>query len=107
MSTITGLNQSLFVNKQDGNSAHSPKVNTQNSDRQVLKPVTLEADFIQAGNEYIQQQADDIFTRANEYTKLSDAYSPAAQEGLRAYSSIELAAKREAVSLMMGVDIYA
>jgi len=104
MTIISPLSQSLFVNNHDNKAVSSVKNNTE---REALKPVTLEANFLQTGSEDIQQQADDLFTRANDYSKLSDAYSSHAQAGLKAYTALELATKRDAVSQMMGVDLYA
>lgn len=104
MSSINSVNQSLFVNRQAPDQAAN-KASKHSAEEKA--PLVIEADFVQTGSQKSIEQADAMFSRANDYAKLSEHYSPKAQQGIQAYNALEVESKRDHIRGIMGVDIYA
>ena len=95
------VSQQLNINKapqrpQDVNAVLADKPNKN-------QPITLEVEFIKRGDKAAQVQADDLFAQANSYASVA----PKVQQSLQAYQSLALSDKREALSDLMGIDLYA
>lgn len=104
MPTIYPLAQTLFVNKQS-ESAHYQQAQNRNAD--IVKPVNklhaIEGEFIKIGDSASFNEAKHIFERANQYAQMTNN----AQNGLQAYTALDVDKTREDVRRLMGVDLYA
>lgn len=104
MPTIYPLAQTFFVNKHS-ESANSQQAQNRNAD--IVKPVTkgtaIEGEFIKVGDSTSFSGAQHIFERANQYAQMTKS----AQNGLQAYTSLEVESTRETLRGLMGVDLYA
>ena len=95
------VSQNLLVNK----GVQQPDKQAQSVDdkKHNNKPVTLDVELLKRGDKVAQQQADDLFAQANSYAEVS----PKVKQSLQAYHAIEISSKREAISSIMGIDLYA
>ncbi|MBT1450948.1 hypothetical protein KJ365_08650 [Glaciecola sp. XM2] len=102
MDSVSTINQGLFVNPESGTPkarvAQTHPVNNTEQD----KPENTNY-VVRSGSKQAMSDAEAIFARANSYADISGK----AQKSLQAYEAIEVSMKREAVSKLMGVDIYA
>lgn len=105
MASINPLAQSLFINQQMPGKSALPVNNEQQKANKTA--ITIEADFVQIGSSEVIAQADELFARANSYSKLVEDYSPKVQQSLQAYAALDVANKRDEISRLMGVDLYA
>ncbi|MGB3727068.1 MAG: hypothetical protein WA981_15060 [Glaciecola sp.] len=105
MSAINSIQQSVFTNKQ----AELGQQKQTETDKPSTKPlpVVIDAEYVNAGNVKSAEQADELFSRANSYASMSESVSLHVQTGLKAYTQHELSSKRDAISELMGVDLYA
>jgi hypothetical protein len=94
------VSQKLAVNKDlQPNKALAVEADA----NQQNKAVTLEVALLKSGDNAAKLQADELFAQANSYAKVS----PKVQQSLQAYESLEILSKREAISSLMGIDLYA
>jgi hypothetical protein len=100
--SISTINQRLFVNSDLGSA--NPK-NLKHATAEVAKDAPQEAkkQILNVGSEQAISDAEAIFARANSYSEVSGKV----QKSLQAYEAIEVSLKREALSQLMGVDLYA
>lgn len=104
MTTIYAMTQSMFVNKQAQSPQPPSAIKDPHSARNLSqKPAAIEGEFIKIGDSVTQDDAQNLFERANQYAQLSAN----AQNGLQAYTAIDTENKREALRQLMGVDLYA
>ncbi len=94
--------QTLFVNKQvEPFQKYDSKTQQTDADKQSLKP--LEGEYIKIGDSVGFAQAEELFEHTNRYAAMPSKV----HNGLQAYTSIDMANKREALRSLMGVDLYA
>ena len=96
---VTLVSQALTINKQTA----QPNKVTELNDEQAKKPVVIEAELLKRGDKASQQQADELFAQANSYAQIS----PKVKQSLQAYQSFDISNKRETISSLMGIDLYA
>ncbi|WP_371192873.1 hypothetical protein [Glaciecola sp. SC05] len=101
MESISSTQKNLFINSDAGN-GQKPTVNHANGDAAEQQP-PLKKHVVKTGSQQTMADAEAIFSRANSYADVSAKV----QKNLQAYETVELSQKREAVSKLMGVDIYA
>jgi hypothetical protein len=95
------VSQQLGINKAPQKPNEPIAVSADKQDKN--QPITLEVEVLKRGDKAAQTQADDIFAQANSYASVS----PKVQQSLQAYQSLALSDKREALSDLMGIDLYA
>lgn len=93
------VSQSLTVKKQTAQANNVTELN----DQQAQKPVVIEVELLKRGDKASQQQADELFAQANSYAQIS----PKVKQSLQAYQSFDITNKRETISSLMGIDLYA
>jgi hypothetical protein len=100
--SISTINQRFFVNSELGNT--DPKA-LRHAGTETSKdaPQDTKKQIVKAGSQQTMSDAEAIFARANSYSDVSVKV----QKSLQAYEAIEVSLKREALSQLMGVDLYA
>ncbi|MFC4699769.1 hypothetical protein ACFO4O_06325 [Glaciecola siphonariae] len=104
MESVSTIKQSLYVN-DELNATRKPRSPSQNNDASGSQtPASkISEQVIKTGSNQTMADAEAIFARANSYSDVSAKV----QKNLQAYESVELSLKREALSELMGVDLYA
>jgi hypothetical protein len=109
MPSIYPIAQSLFVNRQAESAAQQGPLkggekSLNNNDLHTKTKVSpIEGEFIKIGDMVSFNEAENLFDRAHQYAQMTSS----AQNGLQAYTSIDVENKREALRRLMGVDLYA
>lgn len=95
------VSQKLAVNKdlQQNNKilALEFEINRKN------QSISADAQLLRRGDKVAETQADELFAQANSYAQIS----PKVKQSLHAYESLEISNKRETISSLMGIDLYA
>jgi hypothetical protein len=100
--SISTINQRLFVNSDLGPAVPN-SLRHANAETSEDAPHDTKQQVIKAGSQQAMSDAEAIFARANSYSDVSGKV----QKSLQAYEAIEVSLKREALSQLMGVDLYA
>lgn len=100
--SISTINQRLFVNSELG-PADPKALSHANTETPKDAPQDTKKQIIKTGSQQIMSDVEEIFARANSYSDVSAKV----QKNLQAYEAIELSLKREAISQLMRVDLYA
>jgi hypothetical protein len=100
MQSIASIKQSLYINKDTLSAA---KTRAQDTVESGSEPQTAKNHLIRTGSSQTMADAEAIFARANSYAEVSAKV----QKSLQAYEAVEVSLKREAVSQLMGIDLYA
>nr|WP_136249786.1 hypothetical protein [Ningiella ruwaisensis] len=101
MENISNINHSLYVNA-DVNRDAKRKAPSQ-VEQQQENTEQHRKHIIKLGSQQAFSDAEAIFSRANSYADVSSKV----QKSLQAYEAVEVSLKREAVSQLMGIDLYA
>ena len=103
MQSTTSVTQSVFVNKQ---SEQVKNNNPQQASQNKAQAVAIEGEFVKRGDQHTQHQAEDVFARSHEFANM-ESVSFSVKNGLQAYTSMDLAIKKDEISRLMGVDLFA
>lgn len=101
MEPIRSLPAQVFLNNQSPNKTNN--IGIKQGQHSVVADLETPHDVVKKGNIETMSNADDLLSRGNAY---ADA-SAKIQKNLDAYHEVASAAKRETLSQLMGVDIYA
>lgn len=102
MESILTTQKSIFINNEAGTSRKSLALKTAAVDAAEQQQQNKKPVIKSASNKAIAD-AQAIFARANSYADVSAKV----QKNLQAYEAVEVSLKREALSQLMGVDLYA
>jgi hypothetical protein len=103
MQSSTSITQSIFVNKQNDKVNNKALGQPMNGEKTAAP---IEGDFVRRGNQETHDKAQDVFVRNNEFAKM-DNVSFSVKNGLQAYTSLDISNKKEEISRLMGVDLFA
>ncbi|WP_395342350.1 hypothetical protein PN836_000745 [Ningiella sp. W23] len=101
MESISSISQNVYLD----NNAHSSKRAElgQQSPQNKKQDAVEQQQVIKLGSAQARSDAEAIYAKANSYSEASSKV----QKNLQAYEAVEVSLKREAVSQLMGVDLYA
>ena len=103
MPSISSIQQNLYINGDKG-SPKKPELDAKAlSDNESSQQHEAKKHVVKLGSNQAIADAEAIFARANSYADVSAKV----QKSLQAYEAVEVSLKREAVSQLMGVDIFA
>ena len=99
--SITIVSNRVFLNPQNNSQVKKPD-EANIVDAELEKPASL-SNVVQSGDNTSRVAADEIFERGRLYSEVM----PNVQKQVNSYYSISVAQRKEEVSALMGVDIYA
>lgn len=100
MQTIVSSQKSLFINGETRN-ASKPLAQTNHTAAGETEPVKQAV--LKVTSKQNIADAEAMFARANSYANVSAKV----QKSLAAYEALEISQKQDALSKLMGVDLYA
>jgi len=100
MQSISSTQKNIFINGE-ANKGHKQSIKpaVQTSEEQTPHKQHI----VKLGSKQNMADAEAMFERANSYANVSAKI----QKNIAAYEAIEVSQKRESLSQMMGVDLYA
>jgi hypothetical protein len=103
MTSISSIKQNLYVNSDSKAPGQQKPIEKLANQSDAGEQGDSKKSVLKVGSEKAMADAEAIFSQANSFSQISVQ----AQKSLQAYEALDLSMKREAVSELMGVDIYA
>lgn len=103
MTSISSIKQNLYVNSDSNAAGQKKSIVKPANQSDAVEQSDSKKSVLKVGSDKAMADAEAIFSRANSFSQISAQ----AQKSLQAYEALDLSMKREAVSELMGVDIYA
>ncbi len=108
MAIVNSLNSSIYVNRQlDSAQNQSKDASKENVQKEQRAGVVLDAQYVKRLDESNEQQAKELFERANQYKEAIKQAPEKNQQSLNVYRSLDMLEQKETIQNMMGVDLYA